>query len=129
MVLAAVFVACAATAAAQSEQGRLTGTVRDESNAFVGGAAVVVKNDRTSETRLAETDAQGKFFVGSLKPSMYTIKVGKPGFAPVEYSAMSIGAGRRERPRRAHHRQPEQRGVQSAGRPVGPNRERVQVRI
>jgi hypothetical protein len=37
-----LIVASASGAAAQSEQGRVTGTVRDQSNGFVGGAAVVV---------------------------------------------------------------------------------------
>jgi hypothetical protein len=93
LVTAAVLAAWATSAAAQSEQGRLTGTVRDQSNAFVGGATISVRNERTSDARTAETDAQGKFFVGSLKPSSYTVRVVKPGFAPVEYTAMPIAAG------------------------------------
>jgi hypothetical protein len=93
MVFAAVFSAWTGTAAAQSEQGRLTGTVRDQSSAFVAGAAIVVKNDRTREARSVETNAQGQFVVGSLKPSTYTITVDKTGFAPMEYTAMPVAAG------------------------------------
>jgi hypothetical protein len=93
LVTAACLAAWATSAAAQSEQGRLTGTVRDQSNAFVGGASISIKNERTSDARTAETDAQGKFFVGSLKPSTYTVKVAKPGFAPMEYTAMPLAAG------------------------------------
>src|SRR6184192_233372 len=51
------------------------GRVRDASNAFVGGATVTIRNERTSDARTTETDPQGKFFVGSLKPSTYTVKV------------------------------------------------------
>src|SRR5207244_1257427 len=79
LVIAACVAACATAAAAQSEQGRLIGSVRDASNAFVGGATVTIRNERTSDARTTETDPQGKFFVGSLKPSTYTVKVAKPG--------------------------------------------------
>ncbi len=82
-----------ATVHAQSEQGRLTGTVRDATGAFVAGATINVKNDRTGDVRTAEADSAGKFFVGSLKPSTYTIKVTKSGFGPVEYPTMPIAAG------------------------------------
>ncbi len=93
MVLVVLFAAWSAAAAAQGEQGRLIGTVRDQSNAFMAAASVMVRNERTSETRTTETDPQGKFFIGPLKPSTYTIKVMKPGFAPVEYTAMPIAVG------------------------------------
>jgi len=93
LVIAACVAACATAAAAQSEQGRLIGSVRDASNAFVGGATVTIRNDRTSDARTTETDPQGKFFVGSLKPSTYTVKVAKPGFAPIEYTSMPVAAG------------------------------------
>ena len=72
----------AAPAFAQVDQGRFTGTVRDQSNAFVGGATVKVKNERTGEERVVLTNAQGYFLVGSLRPSTYTIRAEKDGFAP-----------------------------------------------
>ncbi|PYQ69762.1 MAG: hypothetical protein DMG04_27115 [Acidobacteria bacterium] len=92
LVIAAYVAACATAAAAQSERGRLIGSVRDASNAFVGGATVTIRNERTSDARTTETDPQGKFFVGSLKPSTYTVKVAMPGFAPIEYTSMPVDA-------------------------------------
>ena len=93
--LAAFFLiaVCAATAFAQTDQGRFTGTVRDSSNAFVAGATVKVKNERTGEERTVLTNEQGRYLIGSLKPSTYTIRADKSGFAAVEYTGMQISVG------------------------------------
>src|SRR5512138_3899141 len=85
--------AWAATTWAQVDQGRFTGTVRDETNAFVAGATVNVKNERTGEERAVLTNQQGHFLVGSLKPSTYTIRAVKDGFAAIEYTGMTIAVG------------------------------------
>ena len=67
---AAVAVVLAATVAqAQTDQGKISGTVRDQTNAFVAGAKVTVRNERTGETRSAESNGQGYFLIGYLKPS------------------------------------------------------------
>ena len=84
---------CAATAMAQTDQGRFTGTVRDSSGAFVAGATVKVKNERTGEEREVLTNQQGYFLLGSLKPSSYTIRAEKGGFAAIEYTSMPIAVG------------------------------------
>ncbi len=83
----------AAPAFAQVDQGRFTGTVRDQSNAFVGGAKVKVTNEKTGEERVVLTNPQGYFLVGSLKPSTYTIRAERDGFAPIEYTAMNLAVG------------------------------------
>ena len=86
-------VAMSVIAYAQTDQGRFTGTVRDQSNAFVGGATVKVKNERTGEERVVLSNQQGYFLVGSLKPSTYTIRAEKDGFAPIEYTEMAVAVG------------------------------------
>src|SRR5262245_18002601 len=73
------------TAAAQSDSGRIAGNVLDQTGAFVPGANVVVKNQKTGETRTATSNDDGYFVVASLKPSTYTITVQKEGFSSVEY--------------------------------------------
>src|SRR5690349_22528471 len=85
--------ACAATAAAQTDQGRFTGTVRDSQNAFMAEATVKVKNERTGEEREVLTNQQGYFLIGSLKPTNYTIRAEKAGFAAIEYTNMPIAVG------------------------------------
>jgi len=53
---------------AQTDQGRIIGTVRDQSKAIVPGATVTVKNDRTGEERNINTTDQGQYLVTALKP-------------------------------------------------------------
>ena len=91
--LALLFAALPASTFAQGEQGRIAGIVRDQSGAFVAGAKVTVKNEKTGEDRTVTTNGQGYFVVSSLKPSTYTITVEKPGFAAIEYTAMPVATG------------------------------------
>ncbi len=91
--VALLTVALPMTAAAQSDSGRVTGTVLDQTGAFVTGASVTVKNQKTGETRTATTGDNGYFVVASLKPSTYTITVQKTGFANVEYTDMPVAVG------------------------------------
>src|ERR1043165_1505118 len=75
-------------AMAQTDQGKVSGTVRDQTNAFVAGATVTVKNERTGESRNAVTNDQGYFLISFLKPPHYTTKAGKNGFGVIEYTQM-----------------------------------------
>src|SRR5262245_22541071 len=81
------------TASAQTDAGRISGTVRDSSNAFVGGATVSIKNEKTGEARTTQSNDQGFFLVAPLKPSAYTIKVSKSGFGDIEYTNMPVIVG------------------------------------
>ena len=82
----------ASTAIAQTDQ-RISGLVRDQSNAFVANAKVTVKNERTGEIRVTTTNDKGYFVVGSLKPSTYAIKIELEGFSPIDYDAMPVAVG------------------------------------
>jgi len=61
------------SANAQTDQGRIAGTVTDSNGALVPGAAVVVKSERTGEERTAVTNEVGYFIVSALRPSTYTV--------------------------------------------------------
>ncbi len=89
----AIVALLAPPAFAQVDQGKIAGTARDQSSAFVPAATVTVKNERTGDERTAVTSDVGHFLIGSLKPSSYTIKVEKPGFAPIEYTEMRLAVG------------------------------------
>src|SRR5262249_2605328 len=78
------------TVAAQSDSGRISGNVIDQTSAFVPGATVTVKNTKTGDTRTVTTDENGHFLVTPLKPSTYTITVQKAGFAVIEYTDMPV---------------------------------------
>lgn len=71
-IVAALFV-FPLSANAQTDQGRIAGTVTDANNALVPGAAIVIKNERTGEVRTATTNDEGYFIVSGLRPSNYTV--------------------------------------------------------
>jgi len=77
----------------QTDQGKISGIVRDQHNAFVSGAKVTVKNERTGEERVALSNDQGYFLIGFLKPSTYTIRTEKDGFSALDYAEMPLAVG------------------------------------
>ncbi len=58
---------------AQTDQGRIVGTVSDANGSVVPGATVSVKNERTGEERTANSNDSGYYIIATLKPSLYTI--------------------------------------------------------
>jgi hypothetical protein len=78
---------------AQTDQGRIVGTVRDQNNAVVAGAMITVKNDRTGETRTTTSTDTGQYIVTTLKPSVYTISVNAQGFARMDFTNVQISVG------------------------------------
>ena len=58
---------------AQTDQGRIAGTVTDSNAALVPGATIVVKNERTGEERTATTNESGYFIISALRPSSYSV--------------------------------------------------------
>lgn len=77
----------AAMAAAQSSVPALKGRVTDPSDASVPGATVVVKAADGKERR-ATTDEQGLYEISGLPAGVYSVRVGKRGFAV--YSATQV---------------------------------------
>jgi hypothetical protein len=80
----------ASPAFAQVDNGRIAGIVRDSSGAYAPGVTAKVKNERTGEERSATSNEQGYFLIDSLRPSAYKIRSDKSGFAPIEYTAMTV---------------------------------------
>ena len=69
-VLAIVlFAGMSALASAQTDSARVSGYVRDSSNALVVGAKVTVTNTKTGDVRTATTDKDGHFLVAPLSPA------------------------------------------------------------
>jgi Carboxypeptidase regulatory-like domain/TonB dependent receptor len=80
-------------AIAQTDQGRIVGTVRDSNNAVVPGATLTIKNERTAEERQINTTDQGQYLVTALKPSFYTVSAKVAGFAAAQYTNIQISVG------------------------------------
>ena len=73
LVALATLVLFSLPANAQTDQGRIAGTVTDANGALVPGATIVVKNERTGEERTATTNEVGYFIVSALRPSTYSV--------------------------------------------------------
>ncbi len=78
---------------AQTDQGKIVGSVHDQTGAFIPGATITVKNDRTGEVRTATSTQEGIFLIPNLKPSSYHITVSAPNFANTEYSSVELVVG------------------------------------
>jgi hypothetical protein len=70
-----------ATLHAQSDTGRITGTVTDKTGAVLAGATVTVTNTGTNATQTVTSGAHGEFTVSALPNGNYHITVAKDGFA------------------------------------------------
>ncbi len=92
--LAALLLALAPIAAlAQTETGRISGSVTDPSGGVLPGATVILKNLGTQATRSSVSDAGGGFSFASLQPGPYEVTVELAGFTSRRYQAtVSVGA-------------------------------------
>jgi hypothetical protein len=81
------------TLVAQSDQGRITGTVHDQAGAVIPGATVVVKNERTGDERTTTSNGEGAFQVTALRPSVYTIKISASNFSGIEVRSAEVLVG------------------------------------
>ena len=89
--LLATFVSTPAIVLAEAD-GSFSGTVVDPSGSIVSGATVVAVNERTGEARVVVANADGRYVLTGLRPSIYTIKVTVQGFAPIEYTGVQLAA-------------------------------------
>src|SRR5262245_16324695 len=72
------------TVAAQTYQGRILGSVADQSGAAVRGAKITITNVETGATRALETNEAGDYVAPNLPPGLYKITVEGSGFKKVE---------------------------------------------
>ncbi len=82
-----------ASASAQTDQARVVGAVIDQTGAFVQGATVTLRNERTGEERKTVVGEDGRYVFAALRPSTYTLRAAKDGFAPLEYTGLQLGVG------------------------------------
>ena len=83
----------AGQAKAQIYSASITGVVTDPGGAAVPGAAVVVRNEDTNETRSAPTGPQGRFTVSRLGPGSYQVSVESDGFRRAVRSELPLSGG------------------------------------
>jgi hypothetical protein len=76
---------------AQAE-GRFVGVVLDPTGAVIPGATVVVKNERSGEERTVTSNAEGRYFVSNLRPSVYTLRATFARLEPLELTGLQLVA-------------------------------------
>ena len=67
-VAAMAFVVVSSGVALAQTDGRISGSVRDQTGAFVPGATVTVKNERNGATRTVTTTDRGTYLISPLTP-------------------------------------------------------------
>ena len=70
-----------ALAAAQTESGKISGTVTDQSGAVLPGVTVNLKSVERATTRTTVTNAQGEYVFASLVPGNYEVTAELSGFS------------------------------------------------
>jgi hypothetical protein len=95
-VIFLALVALHSVAHAQTDTGRVSGTVRDPNGAVVPGATVAVRNERTDEERSATTGGDGVYQIPALRPSTYTLTVSAKDFAPATRNGVQVLVGQEQ---------------------------------
>src|SRR3984893_10612105 len=81
------------TALAQVAGATLSGTVTDQSGAFVPQAAISVRNVATDITRATTTSASGFYSVPNLLPGSYDVKASAQGFSTHLSTGITLTVG------------------------------------
>src|SRR5262249_25383928 len=77
---------------AQGSGASLSGVIKDTAGAPIPGAAVIVRNPGTSQTREAVSDEQGRYAFLSLDLGQHEVTAQKHGFKPARVAVeLSIG--------------------------------------
>src|SRR5215204_4707580 len=77
----------------QSSTGSISGTVTDQNNAVVPGAAVSGKNTETGFVRSAVTNSAGLYRLTDIPPGPYEITIEAEGFKKDIYPRITIDVG------------------------------------
>jgi hypothetical protein len=77
----------------QVEQGRIFGSITDQSGGVIAGATVTVLDVARGVSRPLTTDSAGEYNAPNLLPGAYTIKVGATGFRTVERPNIQVQVG------------------------------------
>jgi hypothetical protein len=76
---------------AQSFQGGLRGTIRDQGGAIIPGVEVSLINEATDVSRATMTNETGEFVFASVAPGTYKLHVMMPGFKTFDRAGINVG--------------------------------------
>jgi len=80
----------AVAAAAQSNTGQISGTIRDSSGGVLPGVTVTITNSGTSIARTTVSDDRGSFLVTNLPVGTYAVAVELQGFRKAEKKGFDV---------------------------------------
>ena len=89
-VVVAVFFLLSPSSRAQTNEGRILGTIRDSSGGVVVGAKVTVTNTGKGVSRELVTNGAGEYVAPGLEPGLYTISAEAAGFKKVISSVVRV---------------------------------------
>ncbi|MFC5863309.1 carboxypeptidase regulatory-like domain-containing protein [Acidicapsa dinghuensis] len=87
---AAAALVSAVSACAQTGQGAIGGSVRDNSGSVISGAEVEVLSGATGVKQTTTTNQNGLFQIQSLNPGLYTVIVQKDGFERATAESVNV---------------------------------------
>ncbi|MGZ5382226.1 MAG: carboxypeptidase regulatory-like domain-containing protein, partial [Thermoanaerobaculia bacterium] len=93
MVLALAVLGLMANVAYSQTTGDIDGTISDSNGAPLAGASVEIKSSSLQGTRMAVTDAAGRFRFPALPPGIYTVIASLSGFTTVEKNNVRVTLG------------------------------------
>ena len=93
----AVLLIVSPSLSAQTSQGRIVGTIADQSGALVSNAKVTVTNTGTSLSRSVRTTSVGDFSIANLDPGTYTVTAEAEGFKKTASTPILLDVAREVR--------------------------------
>ncbi|MBT9331525.1 TonB-dependent receptor [Paracidobacterium acidisoli] len=81
---------CLLSVSAQDFRGTATGVISDVQGAVIAGASVSLHSVQDGTDQTATTDHDGRYQFPFLNPGQYDVTVGKPGFAKVRQTGLTI---------------------------------------
>jgi hypothetical protein len=93
--IASILCLFALSLAAQTNFGRISGTVTDPSGAAIPGAKVIVTNTETQGIRNLATDERGFYVAENLPIGRYSVTVDQAGFRKTVHNGLQVAADAR----------------------------------
>jgi hypothetical protein len=93
LVLLVCLLAVSQPGTAQTNNGRILGTVQDPSGAVVPGAHLTAVNVKTQQKTEATSGSQGEFVLTALPPGTYKLTVEAAGFRKAEIQSIEVNVG------------------------------------
>ncbi|HUR32571.1 MAG TPA: TonB-dependent receptor [Vicinamibacterales bacterium] len=75
------------------DRGDLTGTIRDETGAPLGGVTVTLRESTTGAERRMVTGDNGRFSAPLLSPGQYVVQADRAGFSVARSAPVTLGVG------------------------------------